>query len=184
MNISAVSTKTDIGKRQELNLRDVDSVKRLIHSVLRGNRTEQPMYGFSLGFSNPSSIEGIVQEMLFLQELYKKISGIRIRGEVVEIMKSELTPGIERAQIIDISRNYSNYFFFSGFQLACWVFDHGDSYQIWYAICAVSYGDGAKYHHNGTNVLEEQTACLKAIVDETTDKQIQSTFDYDTLEYL
>ncbi len=183
MNISALSTKTHEGDRLKLNLRDENAIERLVHFVMHGNTSMRTLFSFSIGFENSTHPDSIIDEIIRLQFLYKKTSGIRIRGEIVEILKSELTPGQELPQIRSISQNYGSYFFFSGFQVVCGVFDKGSKFEIWYVLNAVSYGDGAKYHHNDLDVYDEQMSCLRATCWDVTGNGQQSEFDFDTLEY-
>jgi len=142
MNISAFSTKTVNEYGAKYNNRSPGDIDAAIHYVMCGNQKEKPLYNSATGFSETDS-KTIADEIKDVQELYHKETGIRIRGEIVELRKDELEPGKEREQIKAVADSISAHFLYEGFQTAYGVFDGGTCYRIIYAINPVSYGDGS-----------------------------------------
>ena len=116
--------------------------------------------------------------------MYHKESGIRIRGEIVEVWKDELQRGSEKEQIAAIADGFSAHFLYKGFQTAYGVFDKGASYNVVYAINPVSYGDGSKYRHNNNDILAEQFECLQGVIAKVTDSgNMPEGCSFDGYEY-
>ena len=130
-----------------------------------------------------NSIESTVNQMLAIQNLYSKSSGLRIRGLVITVTKDELSDTLAPQQIIRISDHFSDYIFLNGFQTSYGIFDIGTCYQIYYAINTVSFVNGMKFHQNNTDILDDEQLCAETVVADVTGKAIDVRFDFESLEY-
>lgn len=182
--VSPFSTQKNTSRSIEYNLRYETDIRRYVHFVHKGDKLRRPLYSASRGFrafsSNPN---GIVDEILTIQQLYSKLSGLRIRGLVIKVTKDELSPLLAPPQIIKIADRFSDYIFLNGFQTSYGIFDMEIHYEIYYAINTVSFVNGMKFHQNNTDILASQQLCAETVVAEVTGKTMQDAFNFDSLEY-
>jgi len=143
----------------------------------------QPIYSNTRGFIKTDNPTVLVKEMIQIQSIYRKDSGIRIRGEVITISKDVLNPAFSMAQIKTIADRMSSFFFFSGFQCVYGVFDQGNTFRLMFGINSVSFADGHKYHHNNSTVREGQLYALNSIIGEITGAPLANPFDFARLEF-
>lgn len=152
---------------------------------MKGTGRSRPIVADARGFINLSGdISEMASEMENVQALYKKEAGLRIRGEIARIDKTEID-GDNSNRIAEIAHQFAGYYIGKGFQTAYGIYDEGSHYAIWYAINSVSYADGAKYKRNDHDIREEEQNCLNTIIADVTEKEIpkEQRFDFDTLEY-
>lgn len=184
ITIDAFSTQASKQGRTEYNFRDEDDIRRFVYYTLKGNAARHPIYAGSRGFRHtvydPS---GIADEIIYIQSLYNKESGLRIRGLILTISKKELFPEVAPQQVSIIAERFSDYIFLSGFQTTYGVFDQGECYEIYYAINTVSYVNGVKFHQNHTDILADEQLCAETVVADVTGRAIDVRFDFDSLEY-
>lgn len=184
ITVDAFSTQANKQNGTEYNFRDEDEIRRFVYYTLQGNPVGHPIYAGCRGFRHrvydPS---GIADEIIYIQSLYNKLSGLRIRGLILTISKEELFIAIAPLQISIIAERFSDYIFLSGFQTAYGVFDRGECYEIFYAINTVSYVNGAKFHQNHTDILADEQLCAETVVADVTGKALDVRFDFESLEY-
>ena len=187
--VSPFSTQRNRNGTIDYNLRDESDIRQYVHFVLKGNKTRRPLYSTARGFrAYPSNSNDIVNEILTIQQLYNKLSGLRVRGLVIAVSKDELSAPFESQQIIRIadphySRSIPNNTFLNGFQTSYGIFDMGACYEIYYAINTVSFVNGMKFHQNNTDILAMQQLCAETVVAEVTGRFLQQPFNFDSLEY-
>lgn len=168
------------------NLRTDEDIYRIVHYCLAGNTNEHPLYSnarvFRCSSKDPVRIS---EEIIWLQTLYNKLSGIRIRVLILDVPKNDLDRLYGHIQIVNMADRFSGYFFYSGFQCVYGVFDYGDHYTIKYAINPVSFVDGSKFIQNDTYILDEEYRCALTVYCEVieTTPDSASVFDFDSLEY-
>lgn len=184
IRISPFSTQTNNDGTTDYNFRNENDIFRYIHYVLKGNIHIQPIYAGTRGLrSHASNPAAVAEDMINIQILHNKLSGLRIRGLILSISKDELTLPLASQQIAIIAEQFSDYIFFSGFQTAYGIFDRGNCFEIHYAINTVCFVNGAKFRQNHTDILADEQLCAETVVAEVTGKIIPCTFDFDSLEY-
>ena len=182
--VSPFSTQRNRNGTIDYNLRDESDIRQYVHFVLKGNKTRRPLYSTARGFrAYPSNSNDIVNEILTIQQLYNKLSGLRVRGLVIAVSKDELSAPFESQQIIRIADRFSDCIFLNGFQTSYGIFDMGACYEIYYAINTVSFVNGMKFHQNNTDILAMQQLCAETVVAEVTGRFLQQPFNFDSLEY-
>ena len=185
--VENVSTKKiNAGRNVTYNFRTQEDIYRFTNYVMNGNCRESPVYSSSKGFvSSKDDSKIISKEIEYLQKMYRKDKGIRIRGENVVIDKRELTCKDSKDLIKSIADGYSTYYMAQGFQNVYGVYEVGDIYEIRYALNPVSYSDGSKYRHNNKDIRDREGSCINTIIADATGKIIpeDQRFDFDTLEF-
>ena len=118
-----------------------------------------------------------------IQGLYKKTNGIRIREESIQIEKQNL--GEEKLkEAKEIADGYSSYYMGKGHQVAYGIYDHGNQYEIRYAINTVNFADGSKYKYNKHSIQKQEEQCLATVIADVTGRDIpeEKRFDFEKLE--
>lgn len=165
--------------------RTEDDIRRFIGFICYGNADKwgSPVYVGARGLS-VDSVDEIVQEILRTQYLYNKLTGLRVREQIVEVSKDVLDASDICYQIIRLAFIYSSYYFYQGFQSIYAIFDGVDRYNIVYAINSVSFQDGHKFTHNSYDIdLRDQNAARAALQMVRNNRQDIDIFDFETLEY-
>ncbi len=183
VNIESYSTQALKDDGIVLRLRTEDEMLKMITYILFGSSYDKPIYSNTRGFIKANNPTVLVKEMIQIQGMYRKDSGIRIRGEVITISKDVLNPAFSMAQIKTIADRMSSFFFFSGFQCVYGVFDQGNTFRLLFGINSVSFADGHKYHHNNSDVRESQLYVLNSIIGEITGAPLANPFDFARLEF-
>lgn len=184
INVCPFSTQANTNETIRYNLRDETEIRRYVHYVLTGNKQNRPLYIASRGFrASVKDPNTITDEMISIQELYNKMSGLRVRGLIVTVSKDELYEPVAAQQITLIADRFSDCIFLNGFQTSYGIFDIGTCYQIYYAINTVSFVNGMKFHQNNTDILAAQQLCAETVVAEVTGKILKHPFNFDSLEY-
>ena len=184
INVCPFSTQANTNETIRYNLRDETEIRKYVHYVLTGNKQNRPLYIASRGFrASVKDPNTITDEMISIQELYNKMSGLRVRGLIVTVSKDELYEPVAAQQITLIADRFSDCIFLSGFQTAYGVFDTGNAYNIYYAINPVCFVNGIKFHQNHTDILAYQQDCAESVVAEITGKTMLDAFNFDSLEY-
>ncbi|HJA70000.1 MAG TPA: hypothetical protein IAA07_00280 [Candidatus Lachnoclostridium stercoravium] len=185
IEINRISTKAVRKDGLQLHYRQEEDIYRLVHYIVNGNMWEAPIYVWGKGITLYPHIfaEQIAAEMLYIQQIYQKCRGLRIRHEFAYITKDEFPDQNQRRlQICQIADWYGDYYFYSGFQCVYGVFESVDRYIIRYAINTVSPMDGAKYMYNENEILAMEQSCLEYVVGEVTGRK-KRWFDFRRLEY-
>ncbi len=166
-----------------LYFRSEDDMRRLVNFVVYGN----------IGFGSPIFVSGrgvclydggkIYQSFIYIQNLYNKTSGMRIREQILLVSKDELHVELEFGEIIKIADVFSGYYFYKGFQCVYAVFDNGYEFSIVYAINTVSFRDGHKYSRNNYYVYEQEQNAANTAVNMVTGKPMKQSFTFGELEY-
>ena len=185
--ITSVSTQRNNqeGKAERYRLREEKDIYTFTKFVLNGNKKENPIYATARGIiASKNDAKLVSKEMIVVQNLYKKTSGLRMRGEYVTIAKDELDEnGNEEIKVI--ADKMATYFLGVGHQTAFGVYDLGEKYEIRFAINSVNYGDGSKYKRNSNDIQAREERCLATILSDVTGKNMgdEERFDQETLEY-
>ena len=185
IEINRRSTKAVREDGLQLHYRQEEDIYRLVHYVVNGNMQEVPIYVSGKGVALYPHIfaEQIAAEMLYIQQIYQKCKGLRIRHEFAYITKDEFPDQSQRGlQICQIADWYGNYYFYSGFQCVYGVFESIDRYIIRYAVNTVSPINGAKYMYNEREVRAREQRCLEFVVGRVTGTG-KGNFDFRELEY-
>lgn len=184
-NISTKNCQDD--QKTIYNFRTTNDIYAYTKYVMFGKARERPIHASSKGFvSSKDNPKEISEEVENVQRLYRKESGLRIRGENVVINKDELSAVNMNENIIStIADRYSDYYLGQGFQNAYGVYDLGDQYVIRYALNPVSFADGSKYRHNNNEIKDNEELCINTIIAEELGIGISKgqSFDFDTLEF-
>lgn len=186
--VEGVSTKRiNDGNTVTYNFRQTEDIGKYVNYVMNGNEKEKPLYSSSNGFINSQTDADIISdEVAKEQSLYRKDSGIRIRGENVIINMDELLENeLNDVLVENIADMFSSYYMGLGFQNAYGVYVKDDCYLIKYAINPVSFADGSKYKHNDMDIRDREECCINTIVADAVERDIpfDQRFDFDTLEY-
>ena len=185
--VEQFSTKSCTGREVKYNLRTEGDIYNYTNYVMKGKGKESPIYSSSNGFvSSKDNPKEISEEVQNIQKLYKKESGLRIRGEKVVIDKNELASEEKNTDLIKtIADTYSGYYVGLGYQNAYGVYDMDDCYEIRYAINSTSFADGRKYKHNDNDIREQEESCVNTIIADTLGIDIpeEQRFDFDVLEF-
>ncbi len=184
ITISPFSIQANKEDHIEYNFREEDDIRRYIYYITHGNTTTKPLFAYARGFRHFTSdpIE-LGDEIISLQLLYNKVSGLRIRGLILTISADELSNQMAFQQIFTIAYRFSDYLFYSGFQTIYGVFFENGRFTIHYAINPVNFVNGTKFHQNHTDILEDQLLCAETIVADVTGRPLDIRFDFDSLEY-
>lgn len=183
--IESVSTqKNKDGRPAEYRFRDTEDIAVFTRYVMKGNRQGRPVHSSSRGFlSSKDDPKAIADEMEQVQILHKKTNGLRIRGEILNVDKSELGKDSMEG-IKHVADAFSDYYMGRGHQVAYGIYDTGGSYEIRYAINTTNYADGSKYKHNNYDIQDQEERCLASIIAEVNGKCVDcETYDFDELEY-
>jgi hypothetical protein len=86
--------------------------------------------------------------MLYVQDIYGKTSGIRLRGLILRIDKNELSAESIYDQIEEIAYQYCWYIGNKGFQVLYRIFEETSMFEIWYIINSTSYQNGYKFAYD------------------------------------
>lgn len=186
VTVNSFSTQANSGldhSETTYHFRELAEVRRFIYYICRGNSTIHPIYVNSIAFLHPHTPDTITAEIALFQMLYRKESGLRVRGEVVEISKSELHPDKAYTEICQIADKFGCLFFFQGFQAVYCVFDMGMTFRIIYGINSTSFANGHKYMHNTTTIKDMQMRVLENAVSEVTGKPCKPDIDLCKLEF-
>lgn len=183
-NIDSFSTQAPHDDEIVYHFRTEEDVLRFVSYLRYGSASDRPVYTNSLGFCNTASDDTIANEIFRIQRLYRKETGLRIRGEIVTISKDELHQVQQYYEICMIADRVATLFFYSGFQTLYAVFDQGKQYQIIYGINPVSFATGQKYRHNRGDVWIMQMNFLAFVLSEVTGlSSSNKNFDLRILEY-
>ena len=183
--IESFSTqKNENDKPVAYRLRNEEDVRSITHYALNGNTEKRPVFSSSRGFtSSMKDADMISEEILLVQDLHRKKTGIRIRAETVRIGKEEL--GNDKlCEVKEIADGLGGYYLGLGHQVAYGIYDHGSLYEIRYAINPVSFADGSKYRYNKHSIHDQEEMCLATIIADTTGRDIpeEEKFDFEKLE--
>lgn len=164
--IENVSTQKSKGSDVDYNFRKEEDVFRFVRYLKNGNSKGHPVYKCFRGLRNGVDASDAADEMLEIQKLHHKETGLRLRGEIISVRSEELTKGKEEQQIKDIADGFSDYIFYKGFQTVYSVMPNNAGYNIIYGINPVSYtAAGRKYKHNQTTVKCGQQEFLDMVVE-------------------
>ena len=184
IRVTPFSTQSNNDGAIEYNFRNEHDIFRYVYFVLRGNTYIKPIYAGTRGLrSHTINPAAVAEDMINIQILHNKLSGLRIRGLILSISKDELTSPLAPQQIVIIAEQFSDYIIFSGFQTAYGIFDRGNYYEIHYAINTVCFVNGAKFRQNHTDILDDEQLCAETVVADVTGKTLPYTFDFDSLEF-
>lgn len=185
--IESIATQSvdEKGTIEKLRFREETDIYDHTRYVMKGNGANRPLYASARGFvrSKDDPLQ-ISEEMIEVQEIHKKTTGIRVRGEILSVGKDELN-GNKFAQIKDIANEFCDYYMGRGHQAAYGIYDRGKSYEVIFSINTVNFADGSKYRHNNHDIQDEEEACLATVVADVTGKDLQreERFDFETLKY-
>ena len=166
------------------HFRTEDDVRRLVHFMFRGNElSRKPFYTSGRGVLIQYGEEYIFNSFMYVQFIYNKLSGLRVREQILMVTKDELDSRNFINQIIALADRFSDYYFYQGFQCIYSIFEQEDRYSIVYAINSVSYQDGHKYSHNDHAIADRDQCATEAALMEIKGENGEKEFDYCTLEY-
>lgn len=186
--IEAIATQrnNENGRPEKYRFRNESDIYTHTRYVMKGNDKGRPFCSSARGFINSNDDpEVIADEMVAVQELHKKTTGLRIRGEIATVGKGELDKykGVE--EIKEIAWGLGDYYMGRGHQVAYGIYDRGGSFEILFAINPTNYADGSKYRHNNNSLQDEEEKCLATIIADVTGRTIpeEKRFDFEQLEY-
>ena len=191
ISISGISTKSTDGSAYKYRFRNENEVQQAVNEAMISRKLQKPIHTGARGCEGiDPTPTAVTDSMLQQQELFNKTSGIRIREEIVSISEDELHTAVnEKKQIADIADQFSDFYFYQGFQNVYGVYPYKDErgcgYDILYTINAVSYQNGAKYRRNAFEYQDESEKALKTVISSVTGKTISDKeyFDMTQLEY-
>lgn len=184
IKISPFSTQTNNDGTTDYNFRNESDIYKYIYYVLKGNIYNRPIYAGTRGLRNGASKpSAVAEDMIAIQFLHNKVTGLRVRGLILTVTKDELNRPLAPQQITIIADHFSDYIFLNGFQTAYGIFDRENCFEIHYAINTVCFVNGAKFRQNHADILADEQLCAETVVAEVTGKIIPCTFDFDSLEY-
>ena len=184
IRIEPLSTKALRNGSTEYNFRNEADIRRFVYFTLKGNRAVKPVLTGARGFRNcVTNPDGIAEEMIALQYLYNKTSGLRVQGLILTVTKDELSAEHTLQGVGNIAYRFTDYIFLSGFQTAYGVFDSNDHFDIYYAINTVSYANGMKFRQNHREILADEQLCAETILADIAGKPLDVRFDFESLEY-
>lgn len=164
--------------RPKLYYRTETDIYAMIRYVMEG---EGCIYSNCRGILyNPENVSQMAREMLRVQEVYKKCSGVRIRRDFVTVTWDELPNENRENAIKEMAEYFADVYYWSGFQVVFGVFADKGQYYIRYAINTVNYHDGSKYQ-GGQSTWEQGMSFLGDILAMVNAKG--GSVDYNGLEY-
>ncbi len=166
----------------ELHYRTEKDIICLLNYILGGS-SEKPITCGASGFiSQNLNAEYLANEIISVQNFYKKTDGIRVRHQMITMDLEDLSTGLEIEQAKRIAEMMSKIYIYKGFQNVWSVTLLGNMIKISIAINTVSCYDGSKYHYNKHNVYIEEYRFLIAVYNKIV-KADDSYIDYRSLYF-
>lgn len=181
----ATQRNNEHGRPVLYRFREEEDIYKHTHYVMLGNQTEAPLFASARGFvSSKDDPRLVAEEIIAVQKIHKKTTGIRIRGEKITVSKKELGNNPIK-EIKSIAEGFCDYYMGLGHQIAYGIYDVRHTYEVRYAINTVNYADGGKYRHNSHDIQQQEESCLATIIADATGRTIpgESKFDFEALEY-
>ena len=181
----ATQRNNEHGRPELYRFREEEDIFKHTRYVMEGNKSETPLYSLARGFvSSKDDSRMVAEEMIDVQKIYRKSTGIRIRGEKISVRKKELGEN-QVKEIKTIANGFCDYYMGLGHQIAYGIYDVGDAYEVRYAINTVNYADGSKYRHNSHCIQQQEEKCLATILADVSGRIIsdEDRFDFESLEY-
>ncbi len=160
VSVSKISTqaRTDKG-RVVYRVREEQDIWNYIRFICKGDNIGKRNFN-EMNFDP----DRLAAEMLYVQDIYGKTSGIRIRGLVLTIEKNELSDEALYDQIAEIAYQYCWYIGNKGFQVLYRVFEEDSLFEIWYIINSTSYQNGYKFAYDMDEATRKAVEIVSCIV--------------------
>lgn len=160
------------------NFRSFEDVERFIKGICCKFNRHSPIITYWFGCCE-ASIDGFMQDLRNISDIYSKQSGILLRGSVIDIPKAELGNSVEKAEKILLQM--AQYYLYQGYIVGVLLYDMGAAYESIILINPFSYYDGGKFHSNQNDVLQEENECLRCAVYDAINNNSIPSYDYSYL---
>ena len=170
--------------------RNSKEINQAISEVMTSRRAQTPILTGTRGIpaTEPTPDE-VAEQMQYIQKLYNKERGVRIREEMISISADELDPERAKDQIEQIALRFSDFYFDQGHQNVYGVYqntvDGQLQYDILYAINTVNFQDGSKYIRNSNEYAVSLQQAAETVVSDVVGTPLEKNkrFNFESLEY-
>ena len=160
VSVSKISTqtRTDEG-RVVYRVRGDQDIWNYIRFICKGDNIGKRNFN-EMNFDP----DRLAAEMIYVQDIYGKTSGIRLRGLILAIDKNELSDEALYEQIAEIAYQYCWYIGNKGFQVLYRIFEEESLFEIWYIINSTSYQNGYKFAYDMDEATRKAVEIVSCIV--------------------